>query len=204
MAKVKPKGSKEAWLTQDTGVVTSLPSSKKLITACEVRILPKASSAPSPGLALTWATFRLSRFRRCSTSRHNFWKSRTPEALHRSSTSSVGRNLARTGSKASGKPESLSRNWSSSTASPLQPKDPKTPQGMCLSAGRFSTTPKASFTWEGISPPKVGLPIQKPSAVASARSTSSAPQCSRFMSTTLTPLCARPLEMLSAKVLVWP
>ena len=40
----------------------------------------------------------------------------------------------------------VKRNCNSSTASPLHPKDPKTPQGTRRSAGRFKTTPKASFT----------------------------------------------------------
>ena len=45
----------------------------------------------------------------------------------------------------------VKRNCNSSTASPLHPKDPKTPQGTRRSAGRFKTTPKASFTsWDAV------------------------------------------------------
>mmetsp|Transcript_61887 Transcript_61887/g.100080 ORF Transcript_61887/g.100080 Transcript_61887/m.100080 type:complete len:205 (+) Transcript_61887:415-1029(+) len=201
---VRPGGSKEAWLSQATGERTGFPSASiEDITHCDVRIFPKASVAPLlTVLPSTCATFRALDFLLAKRSLDSFWAMRVPAAWHLSTSVCVGRNLTRMGSKTTGKPLSLSLNWSSSTASPLQPKDPKTPQGFLLPGSMPSTTPRASFTCVGISPPSVGLPMQKPSQDSKATATSLAVVNSRFMSTTRTPEVARPLEICAARFFV--
>mmetsp|Transcript_71409 Transcript_71409/g.197194 ORF Transcript_71409/g.197194 Transcript_71409/m.197194 type:complete len:286 (+) Transcript_71409:1275-2132(+) len=200
-----PGGSNEAWFTHEMGVTTSAPSLFLVaITLIEQRILPKASAAEFAKLGL------ISRMRRRLVSLSklcNFCDMRTPASLQSSSCCSVGRNRTRIGSHTSGKPPSLSRKSISSTASPLHPYDPKTPQGtfsVSSELAELNTTPKASLTCVGISPPKVGLPRKKPLHSPKAFNTSLAVTCSKSSMLTLTLADLRPSAIAFASVLVCP
>jgi len=66
------------------------------------------------------------------------------------------------------------------------------------------TTPKASFTCVGISPPKVGLPTKKPLQDFRDATTCLEVQCSKSIMLTFTLEDLRPSAMALANVLVWP
>mmetsp|Transcript_42302 Transcript_42302/g.127842 ORF Transcript_42302/g.127842 Transcript_42302/m.127842 type:complete len:319 (+) Transcript_42302:168-1124(+) len=170
-ANMMPNGVNEAWLTQLTGKRTSgLPSSGTIVRTHEALIIcPNALMSELSVSGFRFSSFApifsSMAFSRSFLSAFIFCTKRSPAASHSPITFSVGLNLQRMGSKANSKPVSFNRMYSSSTASPLQPKEPNTPHGtredvkaplrteadcwlpFCAA---FKITPNASFIWMGI------------------------------------------------------
>mmetsp|Transcript_38116 Transcript_38116/g.96382 ORF Transcript_38116/g.96382 Transcript_38116/m.96382 type:complete len:282 (-) Transcript_38116:1342-2187(-) len=201
-ATVRPGGSKLAWDTQLASMAVEASSLVAVSTDKEPTRRPAASCGPdadaaarTPGAAA--ASLALAFFLTDSA------RSR-PLSSHTSTSLAVGLNLTRMEGKENLKPASFSRPSISSTASPLHPKLPNTPQGRPLADCSRMMVPSATDTWVGMWPPRVGEPRMKPSELRTAAATSSRLTSSRLYISTPTPALVTPRAMACASAVVLP
>mmetsp|Transcript_11778 Transcript_11778/g.25259 ORF Transcript_11778/g.25259 Transcript_11778/m.25259 type:complete len:270 (+) Transcript_11778:1282-2091(+) len=190
---VMPGGSKLAWEIQEASMAPAASSTLAVMTAREPTTRPMARVgaeamatrvSPAAMLASLALSFLLTA---TATSR--------PLSVQVFRSLTVGLNLTLMGWKANLKPASLRRCSISSTASPLQPKLPNTPHGSSLAPFSRMMEPRATCTWVGMWPPRVGLPITKPLDSLTALATSSGLTTSRLSMLTATPPLVMPRLM---------